>query len=61
VPPAGAGRRGQVTVQVNEDRSRQVARTVAIDARRAAEPPPHIQQDGSRLAGQLFGENRGRD
>src|SRR5580658_424732 len=54
--PGGTGRRGQVTLEVGEDRARQVALPVAVQARRAAEAPPHVQQGGSRLAGQILGQ-----
>src|SRR5580704_16028405 len=59
--PGGTGRRGQVTLEVGEDRARQVALPVAVQARRAAEAPPHVQQGGSRLAGQFLGQGCGRD
>ena len=48
------GRSGQVTVEVDEDRPREVPLVVAVDARRTAEPPPDVQQDQPR--GQPVGQ-----
>ena len=61
MPPTGARPSGQVTVEVDKDRPRQVPLVVAVDARRTAKPPPYVQQDRRRRAGQLVGEVPGRD
>jgi hypothetical protein len=45
VPPAGAGQRGQVTIQVDEGGAWQVTLAVAVEARRSADVPPDVQQD----------------
>jgi hypothetical protein len=59
VPSAGAGRPGQVTVQVDEDGAGQVTLPVNVQARRPAEAPAHVQQDGCGPAGEFVGESRG--
>ncbi len=61
VPSGGTGRPGQVPVQVGEDRAREVALPVAVDARRAAEPPPHVEEHGRRVLRQFGGEGRHAD
>src|SRR5262249_45584995 len=40
-----AGFRGQIGVEIHEDRPGQVPGAVGIDARRAAEPPADVEQD----------------
>jgi hypothetical protein len=43
---AGGPRRpSEVTVEVREDRARQVASPVRLDAWRAAEAPPDVEED----------------
>ena len=56
VPPRGTRRPGQVPVQVGEDRTREMPLPVAVDARRAAEPPPHVEEHGHRVACEFGGQ-----
>jgi hypothetical protein len=53
------GRGGQIVVQVYEPRAGQVTFAVTVETRRAAEPPPHIQQDRYRADRQQGGQRRG--
>ena len=56
VPAAGARRSGQVGVQVHERGAGQVARAVAVDPGRPAQPPAHVEQDRRCAVGQLAGQ-----
>ncbi len=48
VPAAGAWRGREVAVQVGEHRAGNVPGLVQVDARRAAQPPAHVEQCGRR-------------
>src|ERR1039458_4980656 len=58
---SGTGRAGQDMIQVGENRPGKVALTVTVDARRAAEPPPHIQDHGPTAGRQFRGERLDAD
>jgi hypothetical protein len=56
VPARRARRRGQVGVEIHENRPGQVPRAVGIDAGRAAEPPADVEQYRRGRPGQRPGE-----
>ncbi len=56
MPAPGARPGGQVGVQVHVDRAGQMARAVAVDARRPAEPPADIEQRRRPGAGEFGGQ-----
>ena len=58
VAPGRAGRRGQLGVQVDVHRVRQVPAVVLVAPGRAAQPPPHVQHDGWVRAVRRRGERR---
>jgi hypothetical protein len=58
VAATGAGRGGEIGVQVEVHRAGQVAGVVLVAARRAAQPPAHVQQGGRSRAGEQGGQIR---